>query len=132
MTEADKSFAGKKVLIVEDDTFLHGLIANKMTELLEQGIEVFPVLDAKEALKTAHEVHPDLLLLDIALPDKNGFTFLEELRKEDAFKTMPVIVLSNLDSDEDHTRAKELGVTSYLVKADFPLSEISKEILKHL
>lgn len=132
MAESAGALAGKKVLIVEDDTLLHGLIADKMTELRAQGIEVYPVLNAEEALKTAREVHPDLFLLDIALPGRNGFEILQELRQEDAFKTTPVIILSNMNSEQDHARAKELGVASYLVKADFSLNDISKEILKYL
>lgn len=123
---------GKKVLIIEDDTLLHSLLAEKMTELRNQGVEVLPALSADEGLAALPTFSPDLVLLDIVMPGKNGFEFLEEFRKNPRFKDTPVIVLSNLNQETERTHAKQLGVVRYLIKADFSLGEISQEVLKAL
>lgn len=131
MAEAP-TLQGKKVLIVEDDTFLHTLLADKLAQLREQGVEVFTALDAEEALATAREHVPDLMMFDVAMPGKNGFELIEELRKDERFQKTPTIILSNLSQDSDKKRAADLGVNLYLVKADFSLDEISDTIKKLL
>lgn len=117
--------SGKKVMIIEDDPLLHNLLADKMTQLREKGVEVYPVMNAEEGLKTAESAHPDLILLDLVLPNMTGFEFLEQLRAKPGNEKTPVVILSNLSADSDRERAKQLGVTAYFVKADFSLSEIS-------
>lgn len=116
---------GKKVLIIEDDPLLHNLLADKMTQLRDKGVEVHPVMNAEEGLKTAEAVHPDLILLDLVLPNMTGFEFLEQLRGKPGHEKTPVVILSNLSADSDRERAKQFGVIAYFVKADFSLSEIS-------
>lgn len=123
---------GKKVLIIEDDTLLHSLLADKMADMRKQGVEVMPVISADEALKTLSTFTPDLVLLDLVMPGKNGFEFLQEFRAMDRFKHTPAIVLSNLNQESDRARAKQLGVVKYLVKADFSLDEIAKEVMAAL
>lgn len=122
---ADDKVSGKKILIVEDDPLLHNLLADKLQQLRDRGAEVFPVMNAEEGLKTAKEVHPDLILLDLVLPKMTGFEFLELLRKEAGFEKTPVVILSNLNAEADKERAKALGAIAYFVKANFSLSEIS-------
>ena len=125
-----KTLSGKKVLIVEDDTFLHTLLADKLAHLREQGVEIFTALNAEEALKIARESTPDLMMLDVAMPGKNGFEVIEELREDERFKKTPIIILSNISQESDEKRAQDLGVDAYLVKADFSLDEITNEITK--
>ena len=120
--------AGKKILIVEDDAFLHNLLADKLEQLRKNGIEVYPTFSGKEALEKAKEVHPDVVLLDVVLPGMNGFEVLEALRKDPELKDVSVIILSNLNQDKDKQRAKELGVTDYMVKANFMLEELVERI----
>ena len=120
---------GKKILIVEDDAFLHNLLADKLELLRKNGIEVYPTFSGKEALEKAKEVHPDIVLLDVVLPGMNGFEVLEALRKDPDLKNVSVIILSNLNQDKDKQRAKELGVTDYMVKANFMLEELVERIV---
>jgi len=120
---------GKKILIVEDDAFLHNLLADKLEQLRKNGIEVYPTFSGKEALEKAKEVHPDIVLLDVVLPGMNGFEVLEALRKDPDLKNVSVIILSNLNQDKDKQRAKELGVTDYMVKANFMLEELVERIV---
>ena len=63
---------------------------------------------------------------------KHGLDFLADLRKEEAFKATPVIILSNMSGDEDRRRAAELGVVGYFVKADFALDELVEQIAEVL
>ena len=119
---------GKKVIMVEDDPLLHNLLADKMGQLHDKGLEVIPVMNGEEGLAKAREVKPDLIMLDLVLPGMSGFEFLEKLRAEPGLEKTHVVVLSNLSDDSDKERAKKLGVIAYLVKADFSLSEISSAI----
>ncbi len=120
----EQSLNGKKVLIIEDDPLLHNLLADKMTQLREKGVEVYPVMNAEEGLQTAKTVNPDLILLDLVLPQMTGFEFLELLRNEAGFEKTPVVIISNLSAHTDRERAKRLGVIAYFVKAELSLSEI--------
>ena len=118
----------KKVLIVEDDSFLQGLISRK---LKADNFDVFIALSAVEALKlTAGGLVPDFILLDLLLPNIDGFEFLKQIRENPILKTTPVIVFSNLSEEKDIVRAKELGITDFMVKSNFTLDELSQRIQK--
>lgn len=119
---------GKKILIVEDDPLLHGLLVGKLKALESSGITLLTAMSYDDALKTAHEAHPDIILLDVVLPGGSGFDLLNSLRSEEDFKNTPVIILSNLNEDTDHERAKQLGVSGYFIKADFPLETIVEQV----
>jgi DNA-binding response OmpR family regulator len=116
------------VMVIEDDPLLHTLLADKMKELREKGVEVYPVMNAEEGLQTAEKEKPDLILLDLVLPNMTGFEFLELLRKKPGLEQTPVVILSNLSADSDKERAKSLGAIAYFVKANFSLSEISAAV----
>ena len=120
----------KKILIVEDESALQ----DAMREfLLAEKFAVVVASDGEMALKLAKNENPDLILLDIILPKKNGFDVLTELKADDVMKKIPVILLTNLESADDVDRAFSLGVSTYLVKANYKLEEIVekiKEILK--
>lgn len=119
---------GKKVLFVEDDAFLHNLIAEKLGTLSSKGVSVLTAKNADEARKIADAEHPDLILLDIVLPGKSGLDFLAELRGVEEFKKTKVIFISNLSADEDKARAQELGALKFFVKADLPLGSIVEDV----
>lgn len=121
-------FSGKSILIIEDDPLLHNLLADKMKQLRDKGVTVFPTMSAEEGLKQAQESKPDLIMLDLVLPTMDGFEFLRQLRAIPGHEKTPVVVLSNLSADTDKERAKSLGVIAYMVKADFSLSEISAAV----
>ncbi len=129
MSEANATdLNGKSVLIIEDDPLLHSLLADKMKQLRDKGVKVFPTMSAEEGLKQAQESKPDLIMLDLVLPTMDGFDFLQHLRALPGLEKTPVVVLSNLSADSDKERARSLGVIAYMVKADFSLSEISTAV----
>ncbi len=134
VTSADAAvLLGKCVIIVEDDPFLHNLLADYLQVLRDQGVNVDIAFNGDEAIAHIHDLNPDLVILDVVLPGMNGFEVLEKIRAEEAYKELPVIVLSNLNQQKDLDRAKALGVSEYLIKANFALTDLAakiQEILK--
>lgn len=120
--------AGKRVLIVEDDQFLHNLLADHLKTLRDQGVEAIPAFNGEEALEKARAQAPDIILLDVVLPGMNGFEVLQEIRNDPKLKNVPVVILSNLSMDKDMERGKELGVAEYIVKANFTLDQLVGKI----
>ena len=115
----------KKILFVEDEEALQ----RAMGEMLEQkGFNVVRAMDGEIGLALTKKELPDLVLLDLILPKKNGFEVLMEIKKDPATKNIPVIVLTNLEGSEDIEKALSLGATTYLVKANYNLSDILGKI----
>lgn len=115
----------KYILLVEDNE----LIANGYAEFLQEyGYEVEIAQHGGAALKKMKKRTPDLILLDIIMPNKDGFQVLEEMRTKDQFKDIPVMCLTNLAQDLDKERAKNLGVVDYLVKSDNALTDITDKL----
>lgn len=115
----------KKILIIEDDDILQKALQEF---LIEDGFEISGALDGEEGLKMAGDKKPDLILLDIILPKKDGYEVLKELKANENTKKIPVVLLTNLGSINDVEKALEMGATTYLIKADYKLEEISKKI----
>lgn len=115
----------KKILIIEDDSFLQGLASRK---LKAEGFEVSGAADHKAAFASMETSKPDLILLDLLLPEVDGFGILAKIRENPAIKDMPVIIFSNCGEDKDITRAKELGVDEFMVKSNFTLDELVEKV----
>ena len=114
-----------KVLLIEDDEFMIGLLAHELTK---NGFEVVSAKTGTEALPKFKESNPDIILLDILLPDKNGFDVLREIRRLPEGAKTPTIVLSNLSEATDLEEAKRLGAIDYIVKANQSLAEIVERV----
>ena len=100
-----------------------------MSEILTQeGFEVFNALDGEIGVQMAREKKPDIILLDLILPKKDGFEVLKELKADPNTKEIPVVVLTNLEGMEDINKVLELGATTYLVKANYEIEDIAKKI----
>ncbi len=115
----------KKVLIIEDDTFLQGLAANKLTK---SDFDVTTAKNGETAMTELAKAKFDCILLDLMLPDISGFDILENL-KSSKNKT-PVIVFSNLSDDKDIKKAMSFGVREYLIKSNFTLEELVEKVKK--
>ena len=121
--------AKKKILLIEDDKSLVKIIK----ETLEpKDFDVILAIDADEGIEKATLEKPDLIVLDVLLPGRNGFECLEELKSKKETKRTPVIILSNLCQVEEIRRGKELGAVDYAVKADFTIDQVIDKILAHL
>jgi len=110
-----------RILVVEDDPLLRNLLAIR---LKKSQIPCRFSNDGSKALVDIKEYQPTLLILDLMLPEKDGFSVLEEIKKDETLAKIPVIVFSNKDSDEDKKRAKDLGAKAFLVKALTDLSDL--------
>ncbi|MDO8604633.1 MAG: response regulator [bacterium] len=119
----------KKVLIVEDDEHISKVYEIKFAK---EGIASCLVRSGEEAIPKIISERPDLILLDIMLPKKDGFSVLEDLQKNPDIANIPVVVLSNLGQQVDQDRALALGAKEYLVKVDYPIQEIIDKVKGYL
>ncbi len=115
----------KNILIIEDDEFLRGLINKK---LLAEGFNVISAVDGEEGIKKAKEQKPDLILLDLVLPNIDGFEVLEKVKADPDVSAVPVIILSNLSQKEDISKGIKLGAVDYIIKAQFTPEEIVEKV----
>jgi len=115
----------KKILLIEDESSLQ----KTFREVLErEGFEIMSALDGEIGIRLAKEKKPDLVLLDLVIPKINGLEVLKALKEDAQTKTIPVIVLTNLEGVDIVDKALELGATTYLVKSVYTLEEIVEKI----
>lgn len=115
----------KKVLIIEDDSFLQGLMANKLEK---SDFDTKTASDGEEAMTELATGKYDVVLLDLMLPDISGFDILKNIH--DSHRRTPVIVFSNLSDDKDIKKAMDLGAEEYLIKSNFTLEELVEKVNK--
>jgi DNA-binding response OmpR family regulator len=115
------------VLLVEDDPFLSSILQLKLEK---ESFQVVRAGDGEEALNLLIEqrVKPDLVLLDLILPKKNGFEVLENIRQDPLLEKLPIIIISNLGQPSDIDRGKALGIIDYFVKARLSIDELVKRV----
>lgn len=116
-----------KIALIEDDANIRKMYRIKL-EL--SGYNVLTAEDGKEAVELIKKANPDLVLLDILLPKKDGFEVLKEIKDstDKKIKSIPVIMLSNLSSKEDISEAKQLGASDYFVKAKINPKEVAEKV----
>lgn len=119
----------KKILLIEDEPEVADIYT---LSLKQHGFNVITALDGKEGIKLAKKEKPDLVLLDIILPNKDGFSVLKDIKKDKNIKTTPVILLTNLGQAQDQRFAHDLGALDYLVKAQNTPEEVSLKVAKVL
>jgi len=123
--ETNETQTKKIVLIVEDDDFLRSLA---VTKLQKEGYDVQVAIEGNAGLQKVLDIKPNLLLLDLMLPNMDGFQIMEQLQGNDDLAHMKIVIFSNLGSDEDITRGMKLGASEYLVKSSFTLDELVKKV----
>ena len=105
----------KKILIIEDEADIRELYSQF---LRESGFEVIEAVDGQVGFDLAIRGEWDLLLLDIMLPKMDGFEILKKLRESDAGKNKPIVILTNLDTENIRQKGTDLGASGYVVKSD--------------
>ncbi len=118
----------KTVLVVEDKASLTQML---QFLFLSKGLNVQIAFNGKEALEKAGSILPSLILMDIMMPEMDGFEVLEELKKDPATSHIPVIMLTARKSREDMQRAKDLGAVEYITKP-FKAVEVVDKVLRQL
>ncbi|MBI2062964.1 MAG: response regulator [Candidatus Yanofskybacteria bacterium] len=119
----------KKILIAEDEEVLLNVLKDRFEA---EGWTVVIAKDGEETVEAIKQSPPDLVLLDLVMPKKDGFEVLKEIRSNPEYKNLPIfIILSNLGSDEDIKKALALGANDYFVKTQHPMSEIVEKVKKY-
>lgn len=119
----------KKILFIEDEPTLQKAVSEVLTQ---EEFEVLGALDGEKGMEMIKKEKPDLILLDLILPKKDGFEVLKEMKEDKELKDIPVIVLTNLEGMGDVEKALSLGATTYLVKADYELENVVEKIKQTL
>ena len=115
------------ILIIEDDYYVRELYERVLSNA---GFDVFSAADGQEGYQLALR-NPDLILLDIMLPGRNGLTVLRQLKDSDQTKNIPVIVLTNLGQQSTIKEAMESGAEEYLLKPEVDPYELAKRIQEY-
>lgn len=115
----------KTILIVEDDQFISTFLEAKLQENFFTKIAA----TAKEADAVLKAQAVDLIVLDILLPEEDGFSFMKRIKRDDSpYRQIPILILSNLDRPDDIEKAKKLGAVEYLVKGNFVPVDVARKI----
>ena len=119
-----------KIAIVEDDAMLLKYLSSSLKA--EPNFEVFTATNGEEGEKMILDRKPDIVLLDIIMPKKNGFEVLEAVRKNPDMKNTPIVMLSNLGQGSDKDQAKKIGAADYWVKVDMEVKDIVEKVKNFL
>lgn len=114
-----------KILVVEDDQMLVEIYQKKFESA---GFEVETACNGTVALKKVQKFSPDLVLLDLVMPEEDGFEVLRKIKKNPATKDLKVIIFSNLSQDEDKEKAQELGAVGFITKSDFTPQQVVEKV----
>ncbi len=119
----------QKVLIVEDEESLAQMYKTKFEK---EGYTVFLAADGVQGLELAGKEKPDIILLDIILPKKDGFMVLSELKADKKTSKIKVIMLTNLGQDEDIVKGKKIGAIDHFVKASLTPAQLVDKVREYL
>lgn len=119
----------KKILLIEDDQAISMMYKGKLES---NGYLVLTAVNGADGLELAKKEGLDLIMLDIILPQLDGFSVLAELKKDSKTKGIPVIMLTNLGTDEDRAKGEKMGAVDYIVKANMTPAQINEKIKKYL
>jgi len=119
----------KKILIIEDEKVLIGLLEKRMKK---EGYDVAIARDGEEGMKKVREYSPDLILLDMVMPKRDGFQVMEELAADPELKKIPVIIVSNSGQPVEIDRVKKLGAKDWLIKTEFDPKEVVNKVVAQI
>ncbi len=118
-----------KIAIIEDDPTINQMYRMKFEA---EGFDVELADNGERGVAMVESFGPDIILLDIQMPEMDGPTALKIIRKADWGKTVPVIILTNMGEEESPKELKTLGVHSYIVKADLTPSQVVARVKEAL
>lgn len=120
----------KTILLIEDDVALNRAVKFKLEQNGHHVISVLRAEDALEALRSEYS-NIDIVWLDLLLPGMNGIEFLAELRKNEDYRKLKVVICSVSGRKESQELAQELGVISYLLKSDYDINSLVDKVLSY-
>ena len=114
-----------KVMLVEDDPFIRDIYQVKFSQ---EGFEVIAVDNGIKALKKLEEIIPNIILLDIIMPYMDGVETLKNIKSNEEWKKIPIIMLTNISEKEKISESEKYGVENYLIKSHFTPSEVVDKV----
>ena len=115
----------KTILLVEDDAFVSDIY---QTKLDKEGFNVEMAVNGVEAMKILEKTKPDLILLDIVMPYMDGMEVLKKLKEKEEWKSIPVVLLTNLSEKEKVEEGLGMGANDYLIKSHFTPTEVLDKV----
>ncbi len=128
MSDNNQTIAKKYILVMEDDKFYGNIF---QTKLAEEGFDVNVATDGEKGLEEASKRKPDLILLDLIMPIKDGFEVLKSLKESATLKDVNIIIISNLGQENDVNKALAMGAVDYMIKANISLQEAVDKVKKY-
>lgn len=113
------------VIVAEDEKFMSNILRVRFEEA---GFDVRVANDGVEAWNLVQEQVPNVILLDLVMPNMDGFDFLSKLKNDPKYQSVRVVVTSNLGQDEDRKKVLEMGVDDYIVKAEIDIDRLVEKI----
>lgn len=118
-----------KILVVEDEESLLYLYGMKLEQ---SGFEVIKASNGREGLSLAQLEMPKLILLDILMPDVDGYEMLAGLKKNEKTKNIPAIIFSNLSQKEEIEKGLKLGAKDFIIKTSLTPTELEHKVKEYL
>ena len=116
------------ILVVEDDSLLLDLYRLK---LAEEGFAVVTAMNGREGFEAALASQPELILLDILMPEVDGYAALRLLKTDPKTKAIPVIIFSNLSQDEEIKKGLRLGADDYVIKTSLTPTQLAEKVKEY-
>ena len=114
-----------KILIAEDDQFILKAMTTKLTK---EGYEIKTAVDGVQLMDILKSYIPDLIILDLLMPKKDGFEVIKEVKEDPKLKNIPILIASNLGQENDIQQVLNLGATDYIIKSEFTLESLVQKI----
>lgn len=119
----------KTILVAEDNDFIRKMYVLKFSKA---GLDVIEAIDGTEALKAIDSSKPDLVLLDLMMPNVGGIEVLENLHEKKMIPKLPIIILTNIMNSETIEQARKLGAVDYIIKTDLTPSQVLEKMKKYI
>lgn len=114
-----------KILIIEDDRYISKMYQLKLSL---EGYEVQVAENGREGADKIKEMMPDIILLDILMPELDGFEVLKIAKSDEATKKIPVLIMSNLGQEDHIQKGMQMGAVGYIVKSQYTPSKVVEKI----
>ncbi|MFH1366749.1 MAG: response regulator [Patescibacteria group bacterium] len=122
----------KKILIIEDEA---AILYSLKARLTVEGINTLTASSAEEGFEILKKEKPDVILLDIILPQMDGLSFMKQLKNDKSYQDIPIIIMSNLNKKDKIEKSLKLGAKDYIVKSEFNLESLInkiKDVITHV
>lgn len=118
----------RKILIIDDDKIFSKVLKDSLCKRKERECVVVNAYDGEEGLKKAREEKPDLIISDLMMPKVGGIEFVKKLKLEKDLSNIPILISTQVSDIDKISEATLLGVNGYIIKANYSLDSIVKQV----